>query len=220
MSAGFRGGVRAGSAPLWIRPWGAPHFTDQWTKYWAQINTLQLSEYSTLIKSGSLIRKLGDRIMADFWLDNAKNFLSFSIFGCKNQSFGIFAILGRIQGSKKLGKRWTLHCISEKVTLLLLWYISQMSSDFANFRAQLTTSMFALYLVKSTSQLATSSRPLPIRLVIELESRNFFKNLTLKFPRPRQKTSFSSRRLETKTLVFRSKSLLSVSRFAALFTLL
>jgi len=90
-----------------------------------------------------------------------------------------------------------IHYVSEKTSpFLFLWYLCQISSDFANFWQKLTSGnlkqthihgpiyipfyMFILYLVKTSDawQRTLQRRPLPVRLVIKPESCNFFKRLS------------------------------------------
>ena len=86
-----------------------------------------------------------------------------------------------------------IHCLRKTSPFLLLRYLCQISSDFAHFWAEtspgnLKQTNIHRHLVlhvctvpcknySDASERTLRRRPLPIRLVIELESHNFFKSL-------------------------------------------
>jgi len=92
--------------------------------------------------------------------------------------------------------RFKLHCVSKKTSpFLFLWYLCQISSDFAHFWQKHTSGnlkqthihgpiyipfyIFILYLVKTSDawERTLQRRPVLVRLVIKPESCNFFKRL-------------------------------------------
>jgi len=98
--------------------------------------------------------------------------------------------------SKENSVNYWKYTVSQKtLPFVFLWYLRQILFDSANFWQKHTPGnlkqthvhgaiyisfyMFVLYLVKTSdaSECTLRRRPLPVRLVIEPESRNFFKRL-------------------------------------------
>jgi len=102
---------------------------------------------------------------------------------------------GRVLLCRELADIAHALCLKKTSPFLFLWYLCQISSDSANFWQKhapgnlkqkhvhgpihISFYMFTLYLTKTSdaSERTQRRRPLPVRLLIEPECRNFFKSL-------------------------------------------